>query len=88
MRSSSVVGRGEGGGVRLKTLKEREATNVEVDGDRKGFVVLCKSPPPPSHSCPPPNERLQRALENLETLAPLQPPPPPPSHPSPCISSS
>ena len=69
----------------------KQRTNAEVDGDRKGFVVLRASllllflrrSAPASE---PASERFQRALENLETSAPLQPPsltlPHPPSHPS------
>ena len=84
-------GGGGGRGARLKTLMRKQRTNAEVDGDRKGFVVLRaslllllrrrRSAPA---SAEPTNERFQRALENLETSAPLQPPsfPHPPSHPS------
>ena len=92
-RRRSRGGGGGGRGARLKTLMRKQRTNAEVDGDRKGFVVLRASlllllrrrrrSAPASE---PANERFQRALENLETSAPLQPPslplPHPPSHPS------
>ena len=47
-----------GRGVRLKTRMEVTNAEAELDGDRKGFVVPCKSPP----------------LSPLRPLRPLRPP--------------